>query len=97
MNMSLTDETILTLADDVTFQSMGEGQETVVLSLESGYLYTCNATTEAFLKALDGKATLGQILGGLEVRFDVKPERLRKDILALAARMIDEKLILIAD
>ena len=93
--MLLTDETILTLADDVTFQSMGEGEQTVVLSLSSGYLYTCNATTESFLKALDGQATVGQILTGLAEQYEVSLDRLSRDILALAQQMLDEKLIFV--
>ena len=44
----ITGQTILRLADDVTFQSLGDGQETVILSLETGTLYTCNETTETF-------------------------------------------------
>ncbi len=92
--MPLTDECKLKLADDVTFQSMGDGQETVLLSLSSGYLYTCNETTEAFLKSLDGQATVGQILTGLAKQYEVSLDRLRRDIIALAQQMLDEKLIL---
>ena len=40
----------LRLADDVTFQSVAADQ-TVVLSLDSGQLYTCNETSAALLSA----------------------------------------------
>jgi hypothetical protein len=52
---SLSQHARLKLANDVTFQSLGPGEETVVLSLNSGYLYTGNETTEAFLRKLDGR------------------------------------------
>ena len=93
--MPLTDECKLKLADDVTFQSMGDGQETVLLSLSSGYLYTCNDTTESFLRALDGQATVGQILTDLAEQYDVSLDRLRRDIIALVQQMLDEELILL--
>ncbi len=90
------DETIrLALSDDVAHQSMGEGQDAVVLSLKSGYLYTCNETTERFLKTLDGRRTLGEVIDLLEGEYEVPREELAADLAALAQQLLDEKLIVV--
>ena len=92
-----TMDTRLRLAEDVTFQSVGSGEnETVVLSLESGVFYTCNETTAAFLKAADGKP-LGQIVEVLQGQFDVSREKLEADLMELADRLLREKLIVAVD
>lgn len=68
-------------------------QDTVVLSLASGYLYTCNQTTASLLAAVDGQRTFGQIVDLLEQQFDVSRERLHADLLEIADRLIREKLV----
>ena len=83
----------LALSDDVAHQSLGEDQDTVVLSLKSGYLYTCNETTERFLKALDGRRTLGEVVGLLEGEYDVPRAPLAAALAALAEQLLAEKLI----
>jgi len=90
----LIDETTrLALSDDVAHQSLGEGQDTVVLSLGSGYLYTCNETTRRFLEALDGQRTLGEVIDLLEGEYEVAREQLAADLTALAYQLVAEKLI----
>lgn len=86
-------ETRLRLSGDVTFQSLGEGQETVVLSLQSGRLYTCNDTTKAFLEALDGRRSFGDIVDLLEGQFDVPREKLQRDLAELAEKLVREGLM----
>ena len=83
----------LRLADDVTFQSLGPGEETVVLSLNSGYLYTCNETTAAFLRGLDGRQPLTAVVDGIFDEFEVSRETLGRDMMELAAKLLEEKLI----
>ncbi len=82
------------MADGVTSETLGPGQDTVILCLRSGYLYTCNQTTAAFLKALDGRRTFEQVVDLLFEQFDVPREALRGDLAALARRLLAEKLIL---
>ena len=90
----MMDESVrLALSDDVAHQSLGDDQDTVVLSLKSGYLYTCNETTERFLKALDGRRTLGEVVALLEAEYDVARETLAADLSALAEELLAEKLI----
>jgi pyrroloquinoline quinone biosynthesis protein D len=90
---SLSPDTRLKLAGDVTFQSLGPGEETVVLSLNSGYLYTCNETTDAFLRKLDGRRPLAMVIDQLFDEFQVPREALSADMTELAAKLLEEKLI----
>jgi len=83
----------LKLADDVTFQSLGPGEETVVLSLNSGYLYTCNETAAAFLRGLDGQQPLATVIDRLRDEFEVSPEVLSRDMTELAVKLLEEELI----
>ena len=83
----------LKLADDVAFQSMGPGEETVMLSLKSGHLYTCNETTEAFLRAMDGDRTFDQIIDELTRQYDIAEDELRHDLTELADKLTAERLI----
>ena len=91
--MTPTEQTRFRLGDDVTFQSMGPGEDTVLLSLSSGYLYTCNETTEAFLRAIDGRRTMGEIVDELADQYEVQREQLHADLTALADELLREKLI----
>jgi hypothetical protein len=87
----------LKLADDVTFQSLGPKEQTVVLSLSSGHLYTCNDTTASFLRALDGRRSLSELVNELAKEYDVPAQRLQSDMEQLASKMLQEKLIVEAD
>jgi hypothetical protein len=92
----IDESTRLALSDDVAHQSLGEGHDAVVLSLASGYLYTCNETTRRFLEALDGQRTLGEVVDLLEAEYDVPRETLAADLAAMAERLLEEKLVVVA-
>lgn len=85
----------LRLADDVTFQAVGGSEDdTVVLSLKSGYLYTCNGVTASVLTALqEGQATLGELADRLMAIYDVDRPQLEADLAELADKLLDEELI----
>ena len=83
----------LKIADDVTFQSLGPGVETVILSLNSGVLYSCNDTTAAFLSAINGQLSLAQIIDKLLDEFDVSRAKLTSDIHSIVNKLMAEKLI----
>lgn len=89
----LNDNTRLKVSDDVSFQSLGEGEQTVVLSLESGQLYTCNETARAFLEALQGGRTFAGALDRVEEQFEVDRDELSRDMLELANELMAEGLI----
>ena len=90
----LTEKTVLRRAQDVTFQSLGENQDTVILSLDTGQLYTCNHTAEDFLAAVDGNRSFVDIIELLARQFDAPRRQIEDDINALAEQMIKEGLIL---
>ena len=90
----LAEQTVLRRADDLTYQSLGENQDTVILSLDSGQLYTCNHTAEEFLSALDGSRSFAAIIELLAQQFEVPREQLQADMKSLAEQMIREGLII---
>jgi hypothetical protein len=67
-----------------------------LLSLDTGYLYTCNETTGSFLKTIDGRRTLADIVSMLAKQYDVPTERLEADLEGLVEELLREKLILAA-
>jgi pyrroloquinoline quinone biosynthesis protein D len=84
---------VFSLSGNVSFQRLGKGEGAVVLAIDTGQLHTCNDTTAAFLAALDGKRTFDMVVAELEKEFEVEREELRADLAALAARLIDEGVI----
>jgi len=93
----IDESTRLALNDEVAHQSLGEGHETVVLSLASGYLYTCNDTARRVLELLDGRRTIGEVVSLLEEEYEVERGRLAADLLALARQLLDEDLVTVVE
>ena len=90
--MAEIDETkVIVLSSVAAFQSLGDSA--VILMLDSGQLYTCNETTEAFLKAVDGVRSLAEIIDTVLPEFEVDRDTLRSDLLALAANLSVEGII----
>ncbi len=90
----LTEKTVLRRAEDVTYQSLGEDQDTVILSLDSGQLYTCNHSAKDFLSAVDGIRSFADIIELLAQQFDAPRRQIQEDMNSLAEQMIKESLIL---
>lgn len=72
-------------------------EETVMLSLSSGYLYTCNETTRSFIGALDGERTFGEVVDLLTDQYDVPREQFLSDLETILEELLREKLIVLAD
>jgi len=89
----MDDPTRLRLADDVTFQSMGDGEQTVVLSLSTGVLFTCNDTTARLLAAIDGERTFAEVVDLLAGEYDVPRAKLHADLAAMTDQLLDKGLI----
>lgn len=85
------ESTVLALTPNATFQSVGEGA--VILMIDSGQLYTCNETTEAFLKAVDGTRTIGAVIDEILEEFEIDRETLSVDMLALAAELSSQGIV----
>lgn len=86
--MELSEQTRLAVAEDVSWQRVGS--DTVILSLESGYIYTCNGTTARMLELADGRRTLAE---AMLAEFDVERRELLGDLLAMAGKLLEEKLL----
>ena len=68
-----------------SFQSVGDGA--VVLLADSGQLYSCNTTSEAFLRHVDGKRSLGEIVDLLAQEYEVERDVLEADLAELAENL----------
>lgn len=79
-------DTVLRLSPVASFQRLGEGA--VVLRLDSGQLYSANATTEAFLAAVDGRRTLAEIVDLILADYEVERAVLERDMRAMADRLM---------
>ena len=61
-----------------SFQSVGDGA--VVLLADSGQLFSCNDTSEAFLRKVDGKRKLSEIIDLLAEEYEVSRDVLSADL-----------------
>jgi len=92
----MIDETTrLQRADDITYQSLGPDEDTVILSLKTGQLHTCNESTRAFLDALDGSHTLGEVVDRLQEQYEVSRDKLQADMERLVDQLLREGIIAI--
>jgi hypothetical protein len=90
---TLNDTTVIALAPTASFQSLGDGA--VILRTDSGQLFTCNETTEAILRRVDGDRTLAEIIDGVLPGYDVDRDTLRADVFAMAANLAAEGIVVI--
>jgi hypothetical protein len=87
----IDESTVFALASNASFQALGEGA--VILMIDSGQLYTCNESTEAFLKMVDGQRNFGAILDLLIAEFDIDRETLARDFLPIAGELRSEGIV----
>jgi pyrroloquinoline quinone biosynthesis protein D len=89
---NLIDESsIIAVSPNASFQSLGDSA--VILMTDSGQLFTCNETTEAFLKEVDGVHTIGDIVNVVVDQFAVDRDTLRDDLIALANELSAEGIV----
>jgi coenzyme PQQ synthesis protein D (PqqD) len=81
------------LAASTNFQSFGDGEEGILLSLNSGYLYSCNAVAAMFLEGIEAQNSLATIAGRLVEHFEVNHDLACRDLARLAEELLDERLI----
>jgi pyrroloquinoline quinone biosynthesis protein D len=87
------DSSVLALSENVSYQPLGEGEGAVVLIIDSGQLFTCNDTTSAFLAAVDGQRSFGDVVRSLLSTFDVSQDELRNDLASLAEELQQEGIV----
>ncbi|MFA7308343.1 MAG: PqqD family protein [Hyphomicrobium sp.] len=90
----IDDDQVFALSDTVSFQPLGQGEGAVILLIESGEIFTCNDTTSAFLRALDGTRTFGNSVDLLAESFDVARPVLRSDLEQLARNLSEQRIII---
>jgi len=83
----------LQLAPGVNFQSLGDGEDGVVLSMGSGYLFRCNHTAVAILEQLHDQPTLVELEKRLASHFGLSEEQAHRDLSAFVADLMREALI----
>lgn len=88
---SIDSSTVFTLQHHASMQSVGDGA--VVLLTDTGQLFTCNETTEAFLSKLDGQRTFSEVIELLGIEFDADSATLADDFGGLARQLLDEQII----
>lgn len=89
----MDEQVLLRRAEDVTYQSLGPGEDTVILCLRTGQLHTCNETTRAFLDALDQPRTFQGVFDRLYEQYEVSPEKLKADMMHLLENLIREGIV----
>lgn len=85
------------LAEGVSFQAMGPDEDTVVLSLSQGQLFTCNGTATDFLVAVQDGLTLGQAAERLVETYGIDQATAESDLAELAATLLAEGLLVEMD
>ncbi len=89
----INDDKVFALSKSVSFQPLGRDEGAVILLIDSGEIFTCNDTTSAFLRAIDGERTFQSSIGILAEQFEVDPPVLRADLERLAADLIEQGII----
>jgi len=85
------------LAEGVTFQPMGEDEDTVVLSLSQGQLFTCNGTATDFLVAMQDGLTLAEAADRLVETYGIERAVAEADLVDLVATLLAEGLLVELD
>ncbi len=96
--VTIMDETRLGIHPSICIQEMGPHEKAVVLSLETGDLYTCNETTCDFLRLIEQTTpTFRAIVDALLDRYEVGRAELTADLREVAQRALDEKLVVLVE
>ena len=84
-------DAVYRLADEVSFEPVGEGA--VILLLRSGQLYSCNESSLSFLRHLDGVRNVDDVARRMADEFDVDAATLANDLPELIADLVAEGII----
>lgn len=91
----MNEKLLLRRAEDVTYQSLGPGEDTVILCLHTGQLHTCNETTRAFLDALDKPRAFKEVFDRLYEQYEVPAEKLEADMERLLDKLVREGIVVV--
>ena len=90
MTISFSDR--VTVPDDVLISQLQE--ESVILNLESERYYGLDDVGTSFLSALTTSDSIETAYDRLSREYDVDPQELRDDLLALVENLIDQGLLI---
>lgn len=91
MGFMQNSDSVLGLSDKASFRSLGDSG--VILMTDSGQLYSCNSTAEAFLRRMDGDRTIAAIASEIGEEFDVEPNVLLADLEEIISYLISEGVV----
>lgn len=86
---------VYALSPIASFETVGDGA--VILLGDSGQLFSCNDTSEAFLRNVDGQRSIDEIARLMESEYDVALETLIGDLNELAAELESEGIVVSAE
>ncbi len=89
--MAMNTELVLELSRHASFRSMGDSG--VILMTNSGQLYSCNETAEAFFRQMVDGRTIGEIATQIGKEFEVTPGVLLEDLEELITYLISEDVL----
>ena len=69
------------------------GDEMVLMDLESGTYFGLDAIGGRAWQALEDGQTIEELCAQIEREFDVSPEQLRDDMISLAKKLFEHKLV----
>ena len=73
------------------FRSLGD--DGVVLKVDSGQMFSCNETAEAFLRRVDGNSNVDEIALSVCEEYDVNPETLLSDLGEVIDELVKENVL----
>lgn len=82
---------VLAFTATANYQPVGDGA--VILLTDSGQLYTCNSTSEALLRRVDGSRSLSEIASDFCVEFEVEVTEATTDIVEIARDLVREGIL----
>lgn len=86
---------VYALSPIASFETVGDGA--VILLGDSGQLFSCNDTSEAFLRNVDGQRSIDEIARLMESEYDAALETLIGDLNELAAELESEGIVVSAE
>jgi pyrroloquinoline quinone biosynthesis protein D len=84
-------DTVFVLNEQASLQSAGDGA--VILLADSGQLYTCNETTEAFLNNVDGTRSFAEIVALFVEEFEIDAATAERDLEELSGNLVAEGIL----
>lgn len=88
----LHSNSILRLSDNASFRSMGDSG--VILMTDTGQLYSCNETAEAFMRQLGNEEPVSAIAANIAKEFEVEQQVLYADLSELIEYLVSERVLI---